>query len=153
MNELESAIADHWLERPVILAGDFNTTPVDPLYSRIAQHWIDLTAGYRQRCEREGSGSCGTSFDGELPKEWVDYIFVKRNEGMKAGAAVQLIRNKKPDDPFSDHEGLQADISFPDSSAASSLFGQMVRQLSDPTLLTRRRSLDMLLRRSERRCL
>jgi endonuclease/exonuclease/phosphatase family metal-dependent hydrolase len=154
VSELESSIADSGSAgRPVILAGDFNTTPADPLYSRIAQRWIDLTAGYRQRCERDGRKSCGTSFDGELPKEWVDYIFVRRGDGMTAAAVLQLIRNKKLDDPFSDHEGLQADLSIAKSSAASRAFGQLVRQVSDPRLLTRRNSLDILRRVSDWRSL
>jgi endonuclease/exonuclease/phosphatase family metal-dependent hydrolase len=155
VKELDAAIGNVGpgpRDRPIVLAGDFNTRPDDPLYSKIGQQWIDLTAGYRKRCERVAREACGTSFSGQLPSEWIDYVLLRQMDGLTAAAVVELIRNKREDDPFSDHEGLQADISITRSpAAASGLLGRLVHQVGDPRPLTRRNSLDILLGLSERR--
>jgi endonuclease/exonuclease/phosphatase family metal-dependent hydrolase len=149
VRELEAAIAAYRSsERPIILAGDFNTTPDEPLYSTLRERWIDLTADYRQRCRRQAHASCGTFFGGKSANEWIDYVFVGRADGSAATAVAQLIRNNKEDDPFSDHEGLQTDISITRSPAGARVFRQLLNHLSDPRLVTRRNSLAMLLGRS-----
>jgi endonuclease/exonuclease/phosphatase family metal-dependent hydrolase len=146
IRELEAAIAPLGpSKQPTILAGDLNTTPTDPLYSELQQQWIDLTAGYRQRCELDKSDSCGTYFASNVPNEWIDYVLVRRAVGGTVTANVQLIHNKKKDDPFSDHEGLQADISITMPLSAGNLVQRFLHQLSDPGLVTRRNSISILL--------
>ncbi len=55
--------------RPVLVAGDFNTTPSETdLYAKIKNVWADLTATYREECK------CGTSIDKKGPRrEWIEH--------------------------------------------------------------------------------
>ena len=95
----------------MLLAGDFNTTPSDVLYAVLLERWTDLTADFRQVCETEGRTGCGTCFDGKTSQKWIDYVFVRRPGPRSVTAEVELIRNKRRDDPYSDHEGVQVNIS------------------------------------------
>ena len=111
---------------PIILAGDFNTMPADPVYSLLEQQWFDLTSEYRLGCEQESPAFCGTYFNDSLPNQWLDYVFVKRAPGLKVNGTVELIRNRRKDDPFSDHQGLQVDISITISSPLTRVFRQLL---------------------------
>jgi len=84
---------------PAIIAGDFNTDCREPLYARIAEMGIDLTA--------DGRGERGTNFDLRDGKPvWIDYILGPASKSWKAAAELQLIANRGVDDPYSDHNGL-----------------------------------------------
>ena len=84
---------------PAIIAGDFNTDCREPLYARIAEMGIDLTAN--------GRGERGTNFDLRDGKPvWIDYILGPASKSWKATAELQLIENRGVDDPYSDHNGL-----------------------------------------------
>jgi exonuclease III len=93
---------------PVLVAGDFNTTPQErelhaPL---LAARWIELTAPLR---EQHGGGSFVV---GEgLARDWLDYVFLVGPPGRPAPAVTaSLIANTAPDVPYSDHHGLVVDI-------------------------------------------
>jgi len=84
---------------PAIIAGDFNTDCREPLYARIAEMGIDLTA--------DGRGERGTNFDLRDGKPvWIDYILGPASKTWKAAAELELIVNRGADDPYSDHNGL-----------------------------------------------
>ena len=84
---------------PIIIAGDFNTDCREPVYARIAEMGIDLTA--------HGRGEQGTNFDLIDGKPvWIDYILGPDSKRWKAAAELELIANRAADDPYSDHSGL-----------------------------------------------
>jgi endonuclease/exonuclease/phosphatase family metal-dependent hydrolase len=91
-------------ETPALLAGDFNTTPADaPVYSIVRARFRDLTEDTRARYRRgtywAGRGAC---------REWLDYVWARGFD--RAAVALSLIENRGPDDPFSDHDGLVAEL-------------------------------------------
>lgn len=93
-------------EGSVIIGGDFNTTPDEPVYQlMLAPGWSDATAELRVRCAAELHRACGTSFnaDGSGTQDWIDYVLLN-----SAGGATtsELIRNVHADEPFSDHDGV-----------------------------------------------
>lgn len=111
--------------RPAIIAGDFNTAPEGPedgpIYrDEMLAAWTDLTLQARIDCLHEHDPSriepraCGTHFDdnGRLSNEWIDYVFTRRSDAVHA-ATVRLIRNESSDQPFSDHEGIDAELVLP----------------------------------------
>jgi len=84
---------------PAIIAGDFNTDCGEPLYSRIAEMGIDLAAQ-----AREGRGTNFDLCDGR--PAWIDYILGPDSRRWSAAAEIELIMNRRFDDPYSDHHGL-----------------------------------------------
>jgi endonuclease/exonuclease/phosphatase family metal-dependent hydrolase len=86
---------------PLIAAGDLNTRPDEPGFEEISAAWQDLTRGVRDECD------CGT-VAGAKEEGWIDYILARTIDGTALDARVELIVNRAPDDPYSDHDGLQA---------------------------------------------
>ncbi|MBI1814611.1 MAG: endonuclease/exonuclease/phosphatase family protein [Deltaproteobacteria bacterium] len=94
---------------PVLAAGDLNTMPEETvLYAQITGPWGDLTQKLRQRCGR------GTVLHNEAVKEneWLDYVLAHHSPAWRFTAEVEAIRNTGVDDPFSDHDGLDAAIAI-----------------------------------------
>jgi endonuclease/exonuclease/phosphatase family metal-dependent hydrolase len=92
----------------ILLAGDFNTMPDEPMMQNFKRSWGELTEYARTSC----ANPCGTHWNNKTKKlsdEWIDYVFVFPVGG--ATANVDLIRNKKIDDP-SDHEGIDAHLTI-----------------------------------------
>jgi endonuclease/exonuclease/phosphatase family metal-dependent hydrolase len=146
--EIESIVAPLTGRRDLmLLAGDFNTTPSDVLYAALLERWTDLTAGFRQVCEAEGRTRCGTSFAGKkTPEKWIDYVFVRRPCLCSVTAKVELIRNKQRDDPYSDHEGIQVDISSESRPSAVCALGYLFESVANPLQVTRRKLLSLLVK-------
>ena len=94
----------------VLVAGDFNTTASETeLYAKIKNAWADLTAAYREEWK------CGTILDKKGPrKEWIDYVLSRTPPGTKVRVEqIQLIKNTSVDCPYSDHHGLEVQLSLP----------------------------------------
>lgn len=90
---------------PVLIAGDFNTFPSEWAEMRPAT-WVDLTAALRSTC------GCNT-FLGDGRHEdpsWLDYLFWKAPETFRHEATVSLLESTTIDVPYSDHQGLRADV-------------------------------------------
>ncbi|MGH7815421.1 MAG: endonuclease/exonuclease/phosphatase family protein [Candidatus Binataceae bacterium] len=105
--ELGGIVANLDRAAPVIVAGDFNTDPREPLYSAIAALGTDLTVDLRER------SGCGTIFDWrDGRQEWIDYLVAANSPAWAASGELELIRNRGRDDPYSDHNGLFAKIAI-----------------------------------------
>ena len=91
---------------PVIASGDLNTSPNEHLYHELLTHWSDLTAGKRQESGR-GTHLHSNGVEGD----WIDYILARRHDSWDVHAEdVSLIENSGPDVPYSDHQGLHAQL-------------------------------------------
>jgi len=109
---------------PFILAGDFNTAPTGscdgPIYQTMTTAWTELTKDAREECLNEHDPrlveprACGSHWedDGRLSNEWIDYVFTRLGDDVRA-VKVELIRNQAEDWPFSDHEGVDAELLVP----------------------------------------
>jgi endonuclease/exonuclease/phosphatase family metal-dependent hydrolase len=103
---------------PVLAAGDLNTMPEETaLYAQITGTWEDLTPKLRQQCGRgtvlHKPGTPGAEKDEkdkQDDQEWIDYILAHRRATWGFTAEVEPIRNASVDNPFSDHDGLEAAI-------------------------------------------
>jgi endonuclease/exonuclease/phosphatase family metal-dependent hydrolase len=98
------------LGRPVpssmILGGDLNTAPSDPLYVATAGGWIDAT---QQLWARNSVTYLGPS---EQP-EWIDYIWVAPSAELDAAVSnLRLLTNREADQPYSDHDGLAVSVAL-----------------------------------------
>jgi hypothetical protein len=65
--------------------------------------------------------------------EWLDYLFARSPEGWRIAAEVSLLRNQKPDVPYSDHQGLDAILRITPPAAQSSLAWLAAAHLAGPT--------------------
>ena len=113
LNAVASGL-DHGV--PVLAAGDLNTLPQEAaLYARLTSVWHDLTAEVRQQC------SCGTNVPAATggTEKWIDYVLARRNVSWTFSAHARLIRNAATDDPFSDHQGLDASIEMGNTASGS----------------------------------
>jgi endonuclease/exonuclease/phosphatase family metal-dependent hydrolase len=93
----------------VLVAGDFNTTASETdLYAKIKNAWADLTATYREECK------CGTILDRKGPRrEWIDYVLSRTPPGTEVRVEqIRLIKNTSVDFPYSDHHGLEVQLSL-----------------------------------------
>jgi endonuclease/exonuclease/phosphatase family metal-dependent hydrolase len=95
---------------PVLVAGDFNVRPEEPLYNVMTRdfRWTDLTTRIDGCGERLG-------FDevpGEKCKRRRDYIFALPSARWRLGAHARFICNIADDIPYSDHHGIEAHISI-----------------------------------------
>lgn len=95
---------------PVILAGDFNVRPREPLYDVMTRDlgWIDLTRGMTACSERLGFTKSG----GEKIGRRRDYVFARRGGGWTFAARARFICNFADDVPYSDHHGIDAEVSL-----------------------------------------
>jgi endonuclease/exonuclease/phosphatase family metal-dependent hydrolase len=94
----------------VLVVGDFNTAASETdLYAKIKNVWADLTATYREECK------CGTIIDKKGPRrEWIDYVLSRTPPGTEVRVdQIRLIKNTSVDRPYSDHHGLELQLSLP----------------------------------------
>jgi endonuclease/exonuclease/phosphatase family metal-dependent hydrolase len=109
--------------RPVVLAGDFNTSPTGRydgyIYDEMIAVWAELTKDARNDCLNDHNPvlveplACGTHYEGDrLSNEWIDYVFTRLGDNVQP-VKLQLIRNEASDQPFSDHEGVDAELLVP----------------------------------------
>jgi endonuclease/exonuclease/phosphatase family metal-dependent hydrolase len=103
----------------VVGGGDFNLPPA-VLAPLVPEGVVELTAEKRRAC------GCGTfvAASGETGY-WVDYLFARVPPCLALRASVDLIRNRRRDDPWSDHNGVAASIRFvPGGDCAADLARQ-----------------------------
>jgi endonuclease/exonuclease/phosphatase family metal-dependent hydrolase len=112
--------------RPTLLAGDLNTTPDEAALTALTG-FRELTAPLRELC------ACGTSVQEPPTLEWLDYLFAKEPEGWRIEAEVSLLRNQRPDVPYSDHQGLDAILRVTKPPAKVSLAWLAAARLAGPT--------------------
>jgi endonuclease/exonuclease/phosphatase family metal-dependent hydrolase len=92
-------------EEPVLLAGDFNTTPAESLY---AAHVVVLGRDLTEPARQQVGG--GTYLDRHSGAQtWIDYVLAR---GVAAQSSVARIENSAPDVPYSDHNGLLVDLVY-----------------------------------------
>jgi hypothetical protein len=115
--------------KPVVVAGDLNTSPDEGVFQEQASHWIDLTAEFRDRC------GCGTSIADTGPAQWLDYVLAPRGSEWEARAVqVSRIVNERPDWPFSDHHALDVTLELQAAQSASRILpGLIAARLSQRT--------------------
>jgi endonuclease/exonuclease/phosphatase family metal-dependent hydrolase len=103
LTDLTTRLDRRW---PVIASGDLNTRPHEHLYHELLTHWRDLTDAWRRR-----SGG-HTHLDGSRAGGgWIDYILARRHDTWTVHAEdVRLIQSTTPDVPYSDHQGLHAQL-------------------------------------------
>ena len=134
MQELHVEVERIPLAVPVIAAGDMNTLPNEPLYDTLERRWVDLGRASRRAC------GCGTSFlpDG-TEGGWIDYILARRTaEWHSRVAAFELIRNVRPDEPYSDHHGLLATVELSRPVLVANRAVALLMATSVPASLSRR---------------
>jgi endonuclease/exonuclease/phosphatase family metal-dependent hydrolase len=99
---------------PMFACGDFNTYPY-PSDARVYTHiadgrpWIDLTREARARC------GCETNFDSTHKGKmdgWIDYVLAYSDPTLQVRADISLLANRAIDDPYSDHQGLHANVTI-----------------------------------------
>lgn len=89
-----------------LLFGDFNLYPGEAPYRRITRDWLDLTRGLQcPGCATRLGRSGG-------PGGWVDYVFARPAAGMPPDPHLGMITNRSPDCPYSDHHGLELQLSI-----------------------------------------
>lgn len=120
----EAIVADG--DRAVLVAGDLNTTPDEAAFAELAG-FQELSATLRAAC------SCGTSVDTPPSKEWLDYLLAKAPAGWRITADVSLIRSLAPDEPYSDHHGLDASVHVSSPKAQAALAWLAASRLAAPT--------------------
>jgi endonuclease/exonuclease/phosphatase family metal-dependent hydrolase len=109
--------------KPVVLAGDFNTSPTGTydgkIYADMTGVWTELTRDARSDCLNDHNPAladplaCGTHYENDrLSNEWIDYVFTRLGDNVRP-AKLRLIRNEASDQPFSDHEGVDAELLVP----------------------------------------
>lgn len=107
--QLELILHTTFDRRPVILGGDFNTSPIERsgLYgSHIVRLGDDRTADERAACH------CGTRPPGPIPRtspRWIDYVLT--NE-LPARATTARVTNQWLDQPYSDHDGVLVRLDY-----------------------------------------
>ena len=80
--------------KPILLAGDFNDTPVSNTYKRLSVNLIDTFSS-------AGRG-VGTTYAGKIPLLRIDYIF--------ADATFKVVDHQVIDSPVSDHYPIKSVI-------------------------------------------
>lgn len=131
--ELRTAVEE--AGAPALVAGDLNTTPDEPAFAELAG-LDELTRTLRERCD------CGTSVDGEPGARWLDYLLARPAPGFRIAAEVSLLRSLAPDQPYSDHHGLDAIVRVTRPRAEAALAWLAAAPLAAPT--TRRELLARL---------
>jgi endonuclease/exonuclease/phosphatase family metal-dependent hydrolase len=93
---------------PVLIAGDFNVRPQEPLYKVMTEdfRWIDLTATMEKCGERFGYEEGAR----ERVSRRRDYVFALPSAHWRFGTRASFICNLTDDVPYSDHHGIEASI-------------------------------------------
>jgi endonuclease/exonuclease/phosphatase family metal-dependent hydrolase len=120
------ALAEAPEGRPVLVAGDLNTTPDEPAWQEVGA-LRDLTASAREAC------GCGTSVQPEESARWLDHLLAKLPDGWDVAAEVSLLRSQRPDVPYSDHHGLDAVLEITAPASAAPLAALAAARLAGPT--------------------
>jgi endonuclease/exonuclease/phosphatase family metal-dependent hydrolase len=127
----------------LFLCGDLNTTPDEPLYAALQKDWLDLTAQARADCA--GRPLCGTYYQTETQRIWLDYIFL-RGGHPSVHTELTMIRNRSKDNPFSDHDGVEAVVSFPPTEARGSRLLRLMTVDGSKSSVSRRLAIRSLCR-------
>jgi endonuclease/exonuclease/phosphatase family metal-dependent hydrolase len=120
------ALAEAPQSRPVLVAGDLNTTPDEAAWQEVAA-LRDLTASLREAC------GCGTTVETEAPERWLDHLLARVPGGFGIEAAVSLLRSQRPDVPYSDHHGLDAVLEITAPTRGAGLAALAAARLASPT--------------------
>jgi endonuclease/exonuclease/phosphatase family metal-dependent hydrolase len=112
--------------RPVLVAGDLDTTPDEPAWQEVGA-LRDLTASAREAC------ACGTSVRPGESARWIDHLLAKLPDGWDAEAEVSLLRSLRPDVPYSDHHGLDAVLEITAPANVAPLAALAAARLAGPT--------------------
>jgi endonuclease/exonuclease/phosphatase family metal-dependent hydrolase len=124
---------------PVLVGGDLNVRPDEPIWSEIGSGYDDVVGPYREQCDcGTGVGHAGEDGGGD----WIDYVLVRRDPAWSARARVGRIVSTRRDYPYSDHHGLDVQLTL-DPSPAAHLDPDTRRALLGPS--TRRAWLGALL--------
>jgi len=101
-------------EVPVLIAGDFNVRPEEPLYKVMTEdfRWIDLTDAMEKCSERLGYDEAG----GEKVNRRRDYVFALPSAHWRFQTRAKFICNLTDDVPYSDHHGIEASITLRERS-------------------------------------
>ena len=93
----------------VLVVGDLNVRPEETrLYGMLTAELADLTADYRATC-----APCGTFITRKgTDTWWIDHLLARRDGALPRDVRVERIRNRRRDEPYSDHDGLWAELRF-----------------------------------------
>jgi endonuclease/exonuclease/phosphatase family metal-dependent hydrolase len=105
VEQIEARLRDVADQIPVLIAGDFNTRPDEPLYTQMTRPWIDLTEELRAQC------GCGTTVPDGHNSEWIDYVLTRRSPAWRARVEhIERIVSEGLDTPYSDHQALDVSV-------------------------------------------
>lgn len=111
---------------PALIAGDLETAPDEPAFSELAG-FDELSRALRERCR------CGTSIEEPPRVRWLDYLLARTTPGWRITAEVSLLRSLAPDNPYSDHQGLDAIVQLERRRAEHALAWLTAASLAEPT--------------------
>jgi hypothetical protein len=139
----------------VLAAGDLNLSPDTGNYRVLTRFWTDLSMEERQTCQ------CGThEVEKGDPPEWIDYLLARPGPSIEVTAEVSRLdrcdagrdqmpplrecsdEEEKAERFLSDHNGLEAKVSFERSDASRAIDAGLVAALVTPS--TRRRLLALV---------
>ena len=135
LEELESVSQRAPPSTLVLAAGDLNTRPDESLHEFVTDFWVDLTEESRRRCR------CGTVLvDDSGGEAWLDYILARREQDWTVTMRrFERVVNDKPDDPYSDHHGLLAELDIrPSAPGYAALMAFALAQVALGRRWTRR---------------
>jgi len=119
-------LAEARLTRPLLLAGDLNTTPDEPAFEQL-HGFLDLGARLRESC------GCGTSVEPDAAPRWIDHLLARVPDGWRIEAEVSLLRSQRKDVPYSDHQGLDAALRLTPPTGRAALALLATAKLAGPT--------------------
>ncbi len=119
-------LAETRLTRPLLLAGDLNTTPDEPGFEPL-HVFLDLGARLRESC------ACGTSVDPDAAPRWIDHLLARVPDGWRIEAELSLLRSQRKDVPYSDHQGIDAALRLTPPADRSGLALLATAKLAGPT--------------------
>lgn len=126
--QIQQAVAPIPDSRLLLAGGDWNTTPRGALYPELTAFLQDLTAAYRERC------ACGTFVAKAGEGAWLDYLFSRPSRHWQLHVeGVERIESQAPDQPFSDHHGLVAELRVEQRGKASALLPLCAATLHGPS--------------------
>lgn len=119
-------LAEARLTRPLLLAGDLNTTPDEPAFEQL-RGFVDLGARLRESC------ACGTSVEPDAAPRWIDHLLARVPDGWRIEAELSLLRSQRKDVPYSDHQGLDAVLKITPPAGRAALAALAAVRLAGPT--------------------